>query len=92
LSNPLSVEPAQVMIASAEASAAIAAATTHEAAVSLPQIAEITATACVKMPLAETVRPIAEAMPPAPPPPPVEAPRFDPLAFIRAAAMENLST
>lgn len=87
--------PEQIQTPSAIAEAA---AITHEpiaqeAVVALPQIAEpakVSSTAKVST----EVSPRSTEAPPPPPSVPavVEAPRFDPLAFIRAAALENLST
>jgi hypothetical protein len=64
----------------------------QEAVVTSPQIAEPVAFASAVIEPNAPVPVAAEMKPPVPAPPPVEAPRFDPLAFIRAAALENLST
>jgi hypothetical protein len=64
----------------------------QEGVVTPPQIAETVAFASAAIESSEPIAVAVEVQPTVPAPAAVEEPRFDPLAFIRAAALENLST
>jgi Zn-dependent protease len=90
------IEPALVSVPFAERVAATivaaeaAAAAGEDVASSVPVAETIAITPEIMIAANEVVGPPVEVTTPAPPP--VEVPRFDALAFIRAAAIENLST
>jgi hypothetical protein len=92
LSAEPSAEPAEVLTSTVEYPAVLPEWISHHAAMTPPQTVGPTAVSSVAIASAEVAPDPPEAAPQATPvSDAVEAPRFDPLAFIRAAAIKNLS-
>jgi hypothetical protein len=90
ISAPFAEQAAATIISTEAAAVADEAVASPAAEPALPVADTVALTPETAIPAQEVVGPPVEVT--APTPPPVEVPRFDALAFIRAAAIENLST